>query len=136
MKVSLTPIEADGHASELAESGSRPPPNTIRTPDRTHARSGVPLLLEVWLWESRREERMGSSQVYVLISLLVLAIVAVLVFLVRNDSRANRLTPLAITAFAFVIAGIVFGDNKVLGYSLIGVGIALAVADILRKGRR
>ncbi len=49
---------------------------------------------------------MESSQVYMLISVVVLAIVAVLVFLVRNDTKANRLTPLTSTAFAFVIAGI------------------------------
>ena len=78
---------------------------------------------------------MESSQIFVLISVVVLAIVAVLVFLVRNDTKANRLTPLASTAFAFVIAGIVFAENKVVGYSLIGVGIALAVVDTLRKGR-
>lgn len=79
---------------------------------------------------------MDPSQAYVLISVLVLAIVAVLVFLVRNDNSANRLSPLASAAFAFVIAGIVFGDNRVLGYLLIGSGVTLAVIDILRKGRR
>lgn len=71
---------------------------------------------------------------YIVVAVIVLAGVAVLVFRIRGGNE-NRLTPLAAVAFSFVIAGIAFGDTRALGYSLMGVGVALAVADILIQRR-
>ena len=71
------------------------------------------------------------SQLYVAIALVVLAIVAVLV--VRaNKSRKQRLSKIAALAFFLIIAGIVFGENHLIGYSLIGSGVVLALVDIKR----
>jgi hypothetical protein len=39
-------------------------------------------------------------------------------------------------SFVFVIAGIVFGDDRLIGYGLIGVGIILAVVDIIMKSKK
>jgi hypothetical protein len=36
----------------------------------------------------------------------------------------------------FVIAGIVFSDNRLIGHSLIGVGVALAIVDNTLVRRR
>lgn len=73
---------------------------------------------------------------YVLIAVIALAAIAVLVFLIGNRKRDNRLTPLASVAFGFVIAGAVFGgDNRTIGYSLIAVGVVLAVADSFLRRR-
>ena len=79
---------------------------------------------------------MIPSQAYVAISILVLAVIAVLVFSVSKDKRPKRITPLAGLAFAFVLAGIVFGESRPIGYSLMGVGVALAVIDMVRKLKR
>jgi hypothetical protein len=78
---------------------------------------------------------MESSQIYILISIIILLIIALVVFFVRKDKKRERLTPLAGIAFAFVIAGMVFGDSRLVGYSLIGVGVLLAVIDVIRKLR-
>lgn len=78
------------------------------------------------------------AQGYWLASVLViLAIISLLVFFVARGGaqRANRLTPLAGLAFAFVIAGIAFGDNRFLAYALFGFGVLLAVVDALRRRR-
>ena len=78
---------------------------------------------------------MTTSLAYVAISVAVLAVVAILVFLVRGKRVENRITPLAGLAFAFVVAGILFGEDRLVGYCLMGIGIVLAVADIWNRSR-
>jgi len=73
------------------------------------------------------------SEIYILIAIIVLLVIAVLVFL--TGKKQNRLTPLAGLAFAFTIAGIIFSDNRSIGYSLIGIGVILAVIDIFRRSK-
>jgi len=38
-------------------------------------------------------------------------------------------------AFCFVLAGICFGENRLIGYGLMGIGIILAVLDIIQSKR-
>ncbi len=78
---------------------------------------------------------MTTSLAFVAISIAVLAIVAILVFLVRGKRVENRMTPLAGLAFAFVVAGILFGEDRLVGYGLMGIGIVLALADIWNRSR-
>ena len=78
---------------------------------------------------------MDASQVWVAVAIVVLALVAVLVFAVGRGQRRNRLTPLAGLAFACVVAGIVLGDDRLIGYGLIGAGVALAIADAIVRSR-
>ncbi len=78
---------------------------------------------------------MTTSLAFVVISIVVLAVVAVLVFLVRGKQAENRITPVAGLAFAFVMAGILFGEDRLVSYGLMGIGIVLAVADIWNRSR-
>jgi hypothetical protein len=78
---------------------------------------------------------MNTAQIFIAVSIVVLLIVALLVFFVSKERKANRLTPLAGLAFGFVIAGIIFGDNRFIGYSLLGVGVILAVIDIFNRSK-
>jgi len=78
---------------------------------------------------------MGVSQIWAAVSIAVLAIVAVLVFVVRKGGRENRLTPLAGLAFVCVIAGVMFSDARWVGCSLLGIGIVLAIIDILTRSK-
>ena len=75
----------------------------------------------------------------VLLLLLVLIIVSG-VFINITD----LLTPLSESFIWFqsgwnsvisVIGGIAFGENRAVGYSLIGIGLLLAVLDIIKKSR-
>ena len=79
---------------------------------------------------------MNTSQIYIAVSIAVLAIVALLVFIIRKNRKENRLTPLAGLAFAFVLAGILFGDDRFIGYGLLGVGVILAVIDMINRSKR
>ena len=73
------------------------------------------------------------SQIYILVSIAVLAVIAILVFIVGNNGKRKMLTPLASFAFAFVLAGILFGDNQLIGYGLMGAGVIIAIVDIFTK---
>jgi hypothetical protein len=78
---------------------------------------------------------MTMSLAFIIVSIVVLAVIAVLVFLVRGKRAQNRITPLAGVAFAFVLAGILFGEDRLIGYGLMGIGVILAVVDILNRSR-
>jgi uncharacterized membrane protein len=79
---------------------------------------------------------MTASWAYIVVFVVVLAIVAVLAFFVGRGKRANRLTPLASLAFAFVLAGLIFGDDRLIGYSLLGAGVVLALIDIVVRAKK
>jgi hypothetical protein len=81
------------------------------------------------------EVHVDTSRIYIAISIVVLAVVAFFVFLVRKNRQENRLTPLAGLAFGCVVAGIVFGDERLVGYSLLGVGVLLAVIDMFNRSK-
>jgi hypothetical protein len=78
---------------------------------------------------------MTAPQIYILISIVVLAIIALLVFLVNKNKKEKKLTPLAGLAFGFILAGIIFGDDRLIGYSLIGVGVIIAIVDMIKKSK-
>jgi len=74
---------------------------------------------------------MVASTIYILISIIVFLIL--LVFIVRKNKKEEKITTLAWFAFAFIFAGLFFGDSRLVSYSLMGVGILLAVIDIFRN---
>lgn len=79
---------------------------------------------------------MNISQIYIAISIVVLAVVVFLIFFVNKNRKENRLTPLAGLAFGFVLAGLFVGDNRFIGYGLMGVGVLLAVVDMFNKSKQ
>lgn len=73
-----------------------------------------------------------DSQFYVLIGIIVFAIIAVVVILNRKKVK-RPLSRLAWFAFVFVLAGIIFNSNQYIGYGLMGIGVILAIIDIIKK---
>jgi hypothetical protein len=74
------------------------------------------------------------TSVYILILVFALVTVVILIFSIRKNDRQQRFTPLAGIAFAFIIASIVFSDSgRILGYTLMGIGIVVAIVDIFLK---
>ena len=71
---------------------------------------------------------------YIIIAISVLLALGAVVFLIRNNKKAERLTPLVSVAFGFIIVGIAFGgESRSLSYGLMGVGIFFAVVDAVLK---
>jgi hypothetical protein len=76
---------------------------------------------------------MEPSHVYIIISIVVLAVIALLLFITGRNKSKEGLSKLAALSFTFIIAGIIFGENRLVGYSLLGVGVLLAVIDIYSR---
>jgi hypothetical protein len=72
--------------------------------------------------------------VYILIAIVILAIL-VIVLVVEGKQMKTSPTWWAFLAFPLIIAGIVFGENRFIGYGLIGAGILLAFIDIIVRYR-
>lgn len=81
---------------------------------------------------------MNTSQSFVLISILILVIVAVLVFVVNRNKagKGKALNPLAGLAFGFILAGLFVNENILVGYGLMGIGVILAVSDMVNKMKK
>jgi hypothetical protein len=78
---------------------------------------------------------MEASQVYTLVSITVLLLVAILAFFAKKNKKDGKITLLAGIALAFVLAGIIFGDVGLIGYSLLGIGVILAIIDGIKKDK-
>jgi len=76
---------------------------------------------------------MNISQMYIAVAIVVLMVIALLIFFATRNKKVKKLTPLAGLAFGFILAGILFGEDRLIGYSLMGVGVILAVVDIFRN---
>ena len=75
---------------------------------------------------------MNPSQIYISIFILGLAVIALL-FLISKNRKDKKPTPLASVAFVLILAGILFGENRLVGYGLIGAGAVLVVMDMIAK---
>jgi len=73
---------------------------------------------------------MDVTQIYIAISIVVLAVIALLFIVIGRSQKRYKLTPLAGIAFGFILAGILFGDDRLVGYGLMGIGVILSIVDI------
>ncbi|PKO11589.1 MAG: hypothetical protein CVU39_28475 [Chloroflexi bacterium HGW-Chloroflexi-10] len=78
---------------------------------------------------------MNTSQMIVAISIAILTIIAFFAFLKRKNRRENKFSPLAGFAFAFIVAGVIFVEVKLVGYGLLAMGVVLAAVDIFMRSR-
>jgi lysylphosphatidylglycerol synthetase-like protein (DUF2156 family) len=60
-------------------------------------------------------------------------IVIPILFLARHKKQETRLSRLAALAFSFIITGLFLSRKELVGYSLLGVGLVLAIVDIIQK---
>jgi MFS superfamily sulfate permease-like transporter len=73
---------------------------------------------------------------YIIAAVVVLVAIAVILFVVYKNRKERKPSPLVALAFAFIIAGILFGNSRRIGYSLIGTGVLLAIIDIIIKSTK
>jgi hypothetical protein len=70
---------------------------------------------------------MNTSQIYIIISIAALVFVIALFLAARK--KGKKLTPWVGFAWALVLVGIIFSEDRLIGYGLMGAGVALAVMD-------
>lgn len=77
------------------------------------------------------------TNVYIAMALVAVAIIALLfVFMSRkNKSQKKKLSKLEGLAVSLIVAGIVFGEDRLIGYGLMGGGVLLAVIDMIMELR-
>jgi hypothetical protein len=63
------------------------------------------------------------------IGISITAFIVILVLLVLNRRKIHRISTLTTLGMTMVVLGIIFGDSRWISYSLIGVGVLLAVID-------
>jgi len=73
--------------------------------------------------------------VYIIVLLVVLALIAVFIFIQNRQRKTRLISPLAGLAFAFVLSSLLFGEDRLIGYGLMGFGLLLALLDIFNKHR-
>jgi len=79
---------------------------------------------------------MDTSPVYIIIALAAFIVLAIVLFFIKPKNKEQKLSPLISLSFGLILAGIFFGKERWLGYTLIGVGVLLAFAELLRKTAR
>jgi lysylphosphatidylglycerol synthetase-like protein (DUF2156 family) len=73
--------------------------------------------------------------VWIAISIVALVLIVVLLLIARGR-QYQQPSNLAIVGMSLVVLGIIFGDSRAIGYSLIGVGVLLSVVDIIRNRKQ
>ena len=75
-------------------------------------------------------------QIYVTIAILALLFIIYLAFSRKKRKKEDRINTLRGLALAFILVGIIFGGNRLVGYVLIGVGVLFAIIDIISKSKK
>jgi hypothetical protein len=73
--------------------------------------------------------------VWIAISIAALVVI-VLLLLMGRGQQFKKPSNLAILGMSLVVLGIIFGDDRIIGYSFIGVGVLLSVIDMVKSRRR
>ena len=71
---------------------------------------------------------------WIAISIIALVVIVVLL-LVARGRQYQQPSNLALVGMCLVVLGIIFGDDRRIGYPLIGVGILLSVIEAIRNRR-
>ena len=72
--------------------------------------------------------------VWIAISIIALVVIVV-VLLIARGRQYQQPSNLAILGMSLVVLGIIFGDDRRIGYPLIGVGVLLSVIEAVRNRR-
>jgi len=67
------------------------------------------------------------------VAIIIIAAIAGVILIVKTSAKNRKPTPLAGLAFVLVIAGILFGADKWLSFGLMGLGVVMAIFDIIRN---
>jgi len=74
------------------------------------------------------------EHLWIALSIIALVVIVV-VLLIARGRQYQQPSNLAIVGISLVVLGIIFGDTRAVGYSLIGVGVLLSVMEAVRNRR-
>ena len=76
------------------------------------------------------------EELWLIIAVGIIAIAVAIAFLTRKKKQAIQDDALLTLGTTLVILGIIFGDDRLVGYSFIGVGILLSIISAIRGLRK
>lgn len=76
---------------------------------------------------------MTWSQIFV--AAIAVVLVFVRLFIGNKNFKTKKLSILSSIAFGFIVAGIVFSENRMISYSLFVIGIILSAVDAYIKSK-
>jgi cytochrome bd-type quinol oxidase subunit 2 len=75
------------------------------------------------------------ESLWIAISIIALIVIVVLLLIARGRQYLKP-SNIAILGMSLVVLGIIFGDNRLIGYPFIGVGVLLSIVDAIRNRRK
>jgi uncharacterized membrane protein len=84
-------------------------------------------------------KRRGTVMELLWVAISIIALIVVVVLLIitrRSEKQYPKPSNLMILGMSLVVLGIIFGDDRLIGYSFIGVGVLLSVVDAIRNRRK
>jgi len=72
---------------------------------------------------------------WIAISIIALVVIVVLLLIARGKQYYKH-SNLAILGMSLVVLGIIFGDDRLIGYSFIGIGVLLSIIDAIRNRKQ
>jgi uncharacterized membrane protein len=78
---------------------------------------------------------MPDGTIFLIISTIAILAAVAFLFLIKKGEHRNKIRSLGGLAFALIIAGILFGENRFIGYGLMAVGVVLSIIDIFVKAK-
>jgi predicted membrane protein len=77
---------------------------------------------------------MSTTRIDILMTVIAIALIVLLVFVIKGkEPQKKKFSIIGFFASAFIVSGIVFANNRTIGYILIGIGIALSMLEIIKK---
>ena len=74
---------------------------------------------------------METALIFIIISIIAILLLVFLVLFLYGDRNHKPLSIIATIALGFVLAGIIFSENRDLGLVLMSTGIILSIIDII-----
>jgi drug/metabolite transporter (DMT)-like permease len=82
------------------------------------------------------DRELMDQLLWLLIAIGAAVILAAVILLTRKKERAKEDYALLTLGPTLVVLGIIFGDDPLIGYSFIGVGVLLSVISAIRSRSR
>ena len=79
---------------------------------------------------------MGELWLVIAIAVGIISFAIAIAFLTRKKKQSTRDNAFLPLGIAFVVLGIIFGDDRLVGYSFIGVGVLLSIIGAVRGLRK
>jgi hypothetical protein len=70
---------------------------------------------------------------YIAITIAILCVIGLIFLTSKNKKGQRRLSQLAAMSLISILAGIAMGESNLIGYSLIFIGVVIAITDIMIK---